>query len=69
MAVASAAGDPTPAMPGDSPSLDDLAAFCAARLAPYKRPSRFVLCESLPATPTGKVLKHRLTSLARPLPS
>jgi acyl-CoA synthetase (AMP-forming)/AMP-acid ligase II len=56
-------------MPGDPPSPGDLAAFCAARLAPYKRPSRFILCESLPATPTGKVLKHRLTSLARPLRS
>jgi len=56
-------------MPGDRPSLDELAAFCAGRLAPYKRPTRFVLCEALPATPTGKILKHRLAALARPLPT
>jgi acyl-CoA synthetase (AMP-forming)/AMP-acid ligase II len=51
----------------DPPTLDDLAAFCAARLAPYKRPTKYVLCDSLPATPAGKVLKHRLAELARPL--
>ncbi|HEV8390524.1 MAG TPA: AMP-binding protein [Dongiaceae bacterium] len=55
-------------VPSDPPSLEDLAAFCIERLAPYKRPSRFILCETLPATPTGKVLKHRLAALARPLP-
>jgi len=54
--------------PHDRPSREDLAAFCAQRLAPYKRPSRFIFCETLPATPTGKILKHRLSTLARPLP-
>lgn len=55
-------------LPADCPSLDELAVHSAARLAPYKRPTRYILCESLPATPTGKILKHRLASLAVPLP-
>lgn len=40
---------------------DELATFCAERLAPYKRPSRYMFREALPASPTGKILKHRLT--------
>lgn len=55
-------------LPADMPSLDDLKAHCAAHLAPYKRPTRYLLCETLPATPTGKILKHRLATLAQPLP-
>lgn len=55
-------------LPADRPSLDSLAAHCAERLAPYKRPTRYILCETLPATPTGKILKHRLAALAQPLP-
>jgi acyl-CoA synthetase (AMP-forming)/AMP-acid ligase II len=38
----------------------DLRAFVADRLAGYKRPARIVLATSLPAAPTGKILKHRL---------
>jgi acyl-CoA synthetase (AMP-forming)/AMP-acid ligase II len=45
---------------GSSPSLDALGGWAAARLAPYKRPSRIVLMDSLPAAASGKVLKHRL---------
>jgi len=41
-------------------SVDDLRAFVAQRLAGYKRPARYVLATSLPAAPTGKVLKHKL---------
>lgn len=55
--------------PADRPSLDELAAHCIERLAPYKRPSRFILCEGLPATPTGKILKHRLAAMVVPLPA
>ena len=54
-------------LPADRPSLAALAAHCAQRLAPYKRPTRYVLCEALPATPTGKILKHRLAALVQPL--
>ena len=37
-----------------------LRAFVAERLAGYKRPARIILATSLPAAPTGKILKHRL---------
>ena len=53
--------------PDDPPGEAELAALCAANLAPYKRPSQFVLCSSLPATPMGKVLKHRLAAEAQPI--
>ena len=37
-----------------------LAAFAAARLSGYKRPTRIFPVDSLPAAPTGKILKHKL---------
>ena len=45
---------------GDDVSIDDLRAFAAERLAGYKRPSQIILASSLPAAPTGKILKHKL---------
>lgn len=42
-----------------------LRTWCAARLAPYKRPSRIVVMDALPAAPSGKVLKHALKALAQ----
>lgn len=44
----------------DAPSEEELRAFVKERLAGYKRPSRIILATSLPAAPTGKLLKHRL---------
>jgi len=45
----------------DSPvTEDELKAFLADRLAPYKRPSRIVITTDLPAAPTGKILKSKL---------
>jgi acyl-CoA synthetase (AMP-forming)/AMP-acid ligase II len=38
----------------------ELGEWTTARLAPYKRPARFVFMDSLPAAASGKVLKHRL---------
>ncbi|TNJ44427.1 class I adenylate-forming enzyme family protein [Phaeobacter sp. B1627] len=38
----------------------ELKAFAADRLAPYKRPSRIILAQDLPAAPTGKILKAKL---------
>ena len=38
----------------------DLDAFLMPRLAGYKRPARYVIAASLPAAPTGKILKHKL---------
>ncbi|APG48315.1 class I adenylate-forming enzyme family protein [Phaeobacter porticola] len=45
---------------GDWPDPADLRRFAAGQLAGYKRPARIILAESLPAAPTGKILKHRL---------
>ena len=44
----------------DPPDERDLRAFASARLAGYKRPVTYVFAESLPAAPSGKILKHRL---------
>jgi acyl-CoA synthetase (AMP-forming)/AMP-acid ligase II len=38
--------------------------YAARNLAPYKRPSHFVLVDAMPVTPTGKVRKEELTKLA-----
>jgi acyl-CoA synthetase (AMP-forming)/AMP-acid ligase II len=38
----------------------ELAAFCAERLADYKRPRVIVFVEELPRNATGKVMKHKL---------
>ncbi len=44
----------------DQPDVAELRSFVAERLAGYKRPSHIILSTSLPAAPTGKILKHRL---------
>ncbi len=44
----------------DAVSVEDLRAFAAERLTGYKRPVRIILAMSLPAAPTGKILKHKL---------
>jgi acyl-CoA synthetase (AMP-forming)/AMP-acid ligase II len=38
----------------------DLMAFISPRLTSYKRPSEIVVLDALPATSTGKILKHKL---------
>ncbi len=45
---------------GDHLDADDLRRFVGERLVGYKRPNRIVFGTSLPAAPTGKILKHRL---------
>ncbi|PYG26504.1 acyl-CoA synthetase (AMP-forming)/AMP-acid ligase II [Pelagimonas varians] len=47
----------------DWPEEADLRSFAADRLAGYKRPSRIVVVEKLPAAPTGKILKTALPAL------
>lgn len=49
---------------GTALAADELLDWAGARLAPYKRPARIVFMDSLPAAPSGKVLKHRLKSQA-----
>ena len=41
----------------------DLEQHAAQQLAPYKRPSKFLLMAELPLTPTGKVVKGELAKL------
>jgi acyl-CoA synthetase (AMP-forming)/AMP-acid ligase II len=44
---------------------DELAAHAAEQLAPYKRPSKIVVMDALPASPTGKVLRGKLKQIAQ----
>ncbi|MFN3682175.1 MAG: class I adenylate-forming enzyme family protein, partial [Nitrospira sp.] len=39
-------------------------AYCAQRLVPYKRPKMVAIVPSLPKSPSGKVLRHRLREIA-----
>ena len=43
----------------------ELQAFAAANLAPYKRPAELRVLPALPASATGKVLRHELKRLAQ----
>jgi acyl-CoA synthetase (AMP-forming)/AMP-acid ligase II len=45
---------------GRTVTLDDLAAFCAQRIARYKIPRSLELAEALPLSAAGKVLKREL---------
>ena len=45
---------------GSSVRADQLKAFVNPQLTSYKRPSEIVVLEALPATSTGKILKHKL---------
>lgn len=46
---------------GDAPDVAELAAFVREQLAGYKCPRHIILATALPAAPTGKILKHKLT--------
>jgi acyl-CoA synthetase (AMP-forming)/AMP-acid ligase II len=48
------------ARPGSALSADDVRAFAATSLAPYKVPAHVELVDSLPHNASGKVLKHLL---------
>ncbi len=45
---------------GSDTTAEDLVAFCAERLASFKRPEEVLLLEELPRTSTGKVLRRDL---------
>lgn len=51
-------------VPASGAALDeaDIGAFLASQLAKYKIPREYVVCESLPRTPTGKLAKTALRS-------
>jgi len=44
----------------DPPTDDEIEAHCRQHLAPYKRPRRLVIVDTLPRNASGKVLKTRL---------
>ncbi len=55
---------PSPTDPPDDPTLR---AFCAARLARYKVPTRFVRVEAVPRSAAGKLLRRELAERAAPM--
>jgi len=54
-------------LPGAEAGVGDLMAHATRNLTAYKRPSEIVILPALPASSTGKILKHRLTAAARSL--
>jgi len=54
------AADAEAADKGDADLADELAAFCRARLAPYKVPVRWLITDAFPLTPSGKIRKDAL---------
>jgi len=51
---------------GPAPRPDELIAWCAARLAPYKVPGSVVFTDALPRTSVGKIAKARLRTQLLP---
>ena len=47
-------------MQGSQTQPSDLMAFVSPQLTSYKRPSEIIVLDALPATSTGKILKHKL---------
>jgi long-chain acyl-CoA synthetase len=39
---------------------ENLMSFIRFQLTSYKRPSKIIILDALPATSTGKILKHKL---------
>ena len=54
---------------GAAISQDELTAWCAARLAPYKVPGSVIITGALPRTSVGKIAKARLRAQLVPAPS
>lgn len=50
---------------GSKATAQDLMAHVAPRLTSYERPSEIILMDALPATSTGKLLKHKLAEPLR----
>jgi acyl-CoA synthetase (AMP-forming)/AMP-acid ligase II len=50
---------------GSTATVADIANYAARQLAPYKRPSTIFPIASMPASPTGKILKSELAALAK----
>ncbi|MEZ5843583.1 MAG: class I adenylate-forming enzyme family protein [Hyphomicrobiaceae bacterium] len=52
---------------GRMPDIASVASFAAERLAPYKRPARYVVQPALPVTSAGKIRKSKLHHAAQSL--
>ncbi|TWC00667.1 acyl-CoA synthetase (AMP-forming)/AMP-acid ligase II [Bradyrhizobium macuxiense] len=50
---------------GSTATVQDLMAHVAPQLTSYKRPTEIILMDALPATSTGKLLKHKLAESLR----
>jgi acyl-CoA synthetase (AMP-forming)/AMP-acid ligase II len=50
---------------GATTSAEELKAHASSQLTSYKRPSDIVVLDALPATSTGKILKHKLAESLR----
>lgn len=50
-------------VPGTKVDEDTLKHFLKDRLTSYKRPSRIIIADALPAASTGKILKHKLVEM------
>ena len=48
---------------GSKLAVTDLQAYARSRLSPYKVPHEIVFMETLPAAPSGKILKAQLKGL------
>jgi acyl-CoA synthetase (AMP-forming)/AMP-acid ligase II len=54
----------TPAHGSKAPTSEDLRQFARERLSPHKVPRIFELRDTLPRSPTGKILRHLLVESA-----
>jgi long-chain acyl-CoA synthetase len=52
-------------LPGAAVSPAEIIAYAGGQLTSYKRPCEVILLDALPASSTGKILKHRLWEAAR----
>jgi long-chain acyl-CoA synthetase len=50
---------------GRKPTNQELLAYCAKHLAPYKRPKVICQTDALPKSPSGKILRHGLREIGR----
>ncbi|WP_436215851.1 class I adenylate-forming enzyme family protein [Bradyrhizobium sp. LjRoot220] len=52
-------------LPGSQATPEDLMSYIRFQLTSYKRPSEIIILDALPATSTGKILKHKLVESSR----
>jgi len=52
-------------LPGSRTTSEELMSFIRLQLTSYKRPSEIIILDALPATSTGKILKHKLAESLR----